>query len=66
MEGNLCGVARSLHVIGGWWSLLIVHDALAGVRRFSDFQPGNRGPAEWHENYPVGQKCARGEGDQVI
>lgn len=24
--------------MGDWWSLLIVRDALAGVRRFSDFQ----------------------------
>jgi len=31
-------VARSLDTIGEWWSLLIVRDALSGVRRFSDFQ----------------------------
>jgi DNA-binding HxlR family transcriptional regulator len=35
-----CPVARSLDVIGGWWSLLIVRDALDGVRRFGDFQKG--------------------------
>ncbi len=27
-----------LDVIGDWWSLLIVRDALRGVRRFSEFQ----------------------------
>ena len=35
---NACPVARSLDTIGEWWSLLIVRDALGGVRRFSDFQ----------------------------
>lgn len=33
-----CPVARSLDAVGDWWSLLIVRDALAGIRRFSDFQ----------------------------
>jgi DNA-binding HxlR family transcriptional regulator len=37
-KANLCPVARSLDTIGEWWSLLIVRDALAGTRRFSDFQ----------------------------
>jgi DNA-binding HxlR family transcriptional regulator len=27
-----------LDVIGDWWSLLIIRDALGGVRRFSEFQ----------------------------
>lgn len=35
-----CPVARALDVIGDWWSLLIIRDALDGVRRFSDFQSG--------------------------
>ena len=30
--------SRSLDTIGEWWSLLIIRDALTGVRRFSDFQ----------------------------
>lgn len=30
-------MARSLDVIGDWWSLLIVRDALRGMGRFSDF-----------------------------
>ena len=38
LEGSLCAVARSLDLIGDWWSLLIVRDALAGIRRFVDFQ----------------------------
>jgi DNA-binding HxlR family transcriptional regulator len=29
---------RSLDVIGDWWSLLIVRDALSGVNRFKDFE----------------------------
>ena len=37
-KANLCPVARSLDNIGEWWSLLIVRDALSGIRRFSDFQ----------------------------
>jgi len=37
-HGNICPVARSLDSIGEWWSLLIVRDAMVGVRRFNDFQ----------------------------
>jgi streptomycin 3"-adenylyltransferase len=33
-----CPVARSLDVIGDWWSLLIVRDAFDGLRRFGEFQ----------------------------
>lgn len=33
-----CAVARSLDVIGDWWSLLIVRDALNGIRRFKEFE----------------------------
>ncbi|MFE0628546.1 winged helix-turn-helix transcriptional regulator [Streptomyces sp. NPDC058864] len=35
-----CPVARTLGVVGDWWSLLIVRDALNGVRRFNDFHRG--------------------------
>lgn len=38
LEGARCPVARSLDVIGDWWSLLIVRDALSGVRRFKEFE----------------------------
>lgn len=33
-----CAVARSLDVIGDWWSLLIVRDALLGKTRFGEFR----------------------------
>jgi DNA-binding HxlR family transcriptional regulator len=38
LQGDPCPVARSLDLIGDWWSLLIIRDALADTRRFSDFQ----------------------------
>ncbi len=37
-EGDACPVARALNVIGDWWSLLIIRDALFGLRRFGEFQ----------------------------
>jgi DNA-binding HxlR family transcriptional regulator len=33
-----CPIARSLDIVGEWWSLLIVRDALFGARRFDDFK----------------------------
>jgi len=33
-----CSVAASLEEVGDWWTLLIVRDALLGLRRFEDFQ----------------------------
>jgi DNA-binding HxlR family transcriptional regulator len=38
LDGNDCAIARSLGDVGDWWSLLIVRDALAGKRRFGEFQ----------------------------
>lgn len=38
MRPQPCPVARSVEVIGDYWSLLVVRDAFDGVRRFSDFQ----------------------------
>ncbi len=35
-----CPIARSLDVIGDWWSLLIIRDAFDGSRRFGEFQSG--------------------------
>src|SRR5580698_3881841 len=35
---STCPVARSLDVIGDWWSLLIIRDAFLGARRFGEFQ----------------------------
>jgi DNA-binding HxlR family transcriptional regulator len=34
----ICPIARSLDEIGDWWTILIVRDAFAGKRRFTDFQ----------------------------
>ncbi|GAA0514089.1 helix-turn-helix transcriptional regulator [Pigmentiphaga sp. GD03639] len=38
LKGDYCPSARSLDVIGDWWSLLIVRDAFDGLTRFSEFQ----------------------------
>lgn len=37
-EGDACPIARSLEAIGDWWSLLIIREAMLGVRRFGEFQ----------------------------
>jgi DNA-binding HxlR family transcriptional regulator len=33
-----CSIARTLDVVGEWWTLLIIRDAFRGTRRFDDFQ----------------------------
>jgi len=33
-----CPVARTLDVIGEWWTLIIVREAFLGARRFDDFK----------------------------
>ncbi|WP_459678185.1 winged helix-turn-helix transcriptional regulator [Acidisoma sp. 7E03] len=33
-----CATARALNIIGDWWSLLIIQDALSGMRRFGEFK----------------------------
>ena len=33
-----CSIARTLEVVGEWWSLLVLRDAFKGVRRFEEFQ----------------------------
>ncbi len=38
LENAACPVARSLDLIGDWWSLMIVRDAFLGLRRFGEFQ----------------------------
>jgi DNA-binding HxlR family transcriptional regulator len=38
LKGAACPIAKTLDVIGDWWSLLIVRDALRGTRRFSEFE----------------------------
>lgn len=38
LQDATCPIARTLDVIGDWWSLLIVRDTLAGPRRFNELQ----------------------------
>ncbi|MEK1886939.1 MAG: helix-turn-helix domain-containing protein [Phyllobacterium sp.] len=38
LKGDYCPSARSLDVIGDWWSLLIVRDAFDGLTRFGEFE----------------------------
>jgi DNA-binding HxlR family transcriptional regulator len=33
-----CSVARSLEVLGDWWTLLVIREAFLGTRRFADFE----------------------------
>lgn len=33
-----CSIARSLDVLGDWWTPLIIRDCLYGVHRFAEFQ----------------------------
>lgn len=37
-DDQVCSIARTLEVLGERWTLLIVRDALLGLRRFDDFQ----------------------------
>lgn len=36
--GMNCSVARTLEIVGEWWTMLIIREAFNGVRRFDDFQ----------------------------
>jgi DNA-binding HxlR family transcriptional regulator len=38
LAGMVCPIARTLNVVGDWWTLLVVRDALDGARRFDDFR----------------------------
>lgn len=33
-----CSIARTLDLVGDWWTLLIVREAFLGIRRFADFR----------------------------
>ncbi|ANB75883.1 hypothetical protein AYM40_26645 [Paraburkholderia phytofirmans OLGA172] len=33
-----CPIARSLERVGEWWTILILRDAMNGLRKFDDFQ----------------------------
>ena len=37
-EAKNCSVAQSMDVIGDWWSILIVLEAMRGSRHFDEFQ----------------------------
>jgi DNA-binding HxlR family transcriptional regulator len=37
-DNQVCSIARTLEVLGERWTLLIVRDALLGLRRFDEFQ----------------------------
>ncbi|WP_067685987.1 winged helix-turn-helix transcriptional regulator [Nocardia jejuensis] len=37
-EDMNCSIAQCLEVVGEWWTLLIVRDALFGITRFDDFR----------------------------
>lgn len=38
LSEHACAASRALAVVGDWWSLLIVRDALTGLQRFGEFQ----------------------------
>lgn len=37
LTSDECPIARSLDQVGEWWSILIMRDALHGLRRFDEF-----------------------------
>ena len=37
-KGQNCSIARALEVVGERWTLLIIRDAVLGLRRFDQFQ----------------------------
>ena len=48
-----CSLARTLEIVGDWWTLLIIRDAFLGVRRFGDFQKSlgiarTSSPRDWN------------------
>jgi DNA-binding HxlR family transcriptional regulator len=36
--GMHCSIAQALEIVGEWWTLLILRDAVLGVTRFDDWQ----------------------------
>ncbi len=36
--GMECSIARTLEVVGEWWTLLVLREAFRGVRRFDEMQ----------------------------
>lgn len=37
-EDRNCSIARALDVLGDWWNVLIIREALWGTHKFDDFQ----------------------------
>jgi DNA-binding HxlR family transcriptional regulator len=37
-DSQLCSIARTLEIVGERWTLLIIRDAMLGMRRFEEFQ----------------------------
>jgi DNA-binding HxlR family transcriptional regulator len=37
-DDHNCSIARTLDILGDWWTLLIIREAFLGTRRFADFQ----------------------------
>jgi DNA-binding HxlR family transcriptional regulator len=35
---QICSIARSLEIVGDWWTLLVVREAFFGARRFGEFE----------------------------
>lgn len=38
LDGMNCSIARSLDIVGEWWTLLIVRDVFLGLRRFEQIR----------------------------
>src|SRR4051812_40357106 len=38
LKNSACPIARSMDVIGDCWTMMIVRDAMLGLRRFGEFQ----------------------------
>ena len=38
LAGEPCPIARTLDVVGEWWTIVLVRDAFRGARRYEDFR----------------------------
>ena len=38
LKSEACSIAGAMSILGDRWTLLILRDAINGVRRFADFQ----------------------------
>ena len=51
-----CSIARSLEIIGEWWTLLILRDAFFGITRFE----------EWHERLGIARNILTNRLDTLV